>query len=59
MVIFVVRNAGGQYLGSYYAKDEKHAVQRFFDGERAMSSTFSKSIRMPKYEGITRRKAHD
>lgn len=51
--IYIVRNAIGQFLGTYFAKNEQQAIQRFFDGERAMSSTFRKSVRMPKYEGLT------
>jgi hypothetical protein len=51
--VFTVRNAEGQYLGSYRAKNAAQALQRFRDEQAAQAAMFRKSMPMPKFEGLT------
>ena len=51
--IYTVRSDKGQFLGTYRAKNAKHAIQRFMDGQRELSATFRKSCPMPTFSGLT------
>lgn len=41
--LFEVRD-GKSFIGAYYAKNEKHAIQRAIDEQRTQSSFFRKSM---------------
>lgn len=42
MKLFKVRD-GSSFIGTYYAKNEKHAIQRARDEQSMTASTFRKS----------------
>lgn len=51
--LYIVRNAQGQYLGTYRAKNAQAAIQRHIDQDRATASTFRKSQPATKWVGLT------
>lgn len=51
--IFTVRNAQGQYLASYRAKNAAAAIERLKQDDRNTASTFRKSQPANKFEGLT------
>ncbi len=50
--LFTIRNASGQFLGTYRRMTAKQAIQAFLDDQISYASTF-KSCGMPKFEGLT------
>lgn len=51
--IYTVRNSSGQYLGSFYAYNEKGAIARLVREDANTASTFRKSQPATKFINLT------
>lgn len=51
--LFELRNARGQYLATYRAKNAAAAIERLKQDDRKPASTFRKSYRASNFEGVT------
>jgi hypothetical protein len=51
--MFELRNANGQFLATYRAKNADAAIERLKMDDRRPASTFRKSYKASNFEGVT------